>query len=246
MIGFMRALVDPLTPPDESRERAARRACLRWAAGLAAAAAALTVPVEARWGPLWSADRSISEDLHDAAVASPGLTRVNRVLTDWVWDPVTMRLLALAVIAYLLLGRARRLALWVAATSAVGLGVQAATKLATARQRPRFPDAVDSAHGWAFPSGHVMTATITFGLVVALVVLLGAGGRAVRTAVWAVAVVSAAGVAFTRVFLGVHWCTDAVAGWLLGGAVLAVCSAVCAPWRGTSWSTARARVDAGV
>lgn len=237
MISVMRALVDSLPVPDESRDRAARRACLRWAVTLGAAAAVLLVLVETGWSPLRSADQSVADHLHSSAVAHPGWTHTNRVLTDWVWDPITMRILALAVIVFLALRRAPRLALWIAATSAVGLGVQAGTKWATARARPDYPDAVDSAHGWAFPSGHVMTATITFGLLVTLFVLLGAGGgrwgAVVSTVVWAVAVVSVAGVGFTRVFLGVHWCTDVLAGWLLGGAVLAACSGLFLPWRGT-------------
>ncbi len=42
-----------------------------------------------------------------------------------------------------------------------------------------------------------------------------------RWAAGAVAGVSVVGVGFTRVYLGVHWLSDVVGGWLLGGALVA-------------------------
>lgn len=92
------------------------------------------------------------------------------------------------------------------------------------RERPQWPDPVDSAHYAAFPSGHAMTAVVSCGLLVWLLRLYGAGPVA-RGAVLAVAVVSAVGVAATRVYLGVHWLTDVVGGSLLGVAVVALSAA---------------------
>lgn len=231
----MRPVLAPLPESGEARGGGGRKRWVRGSVALGAAAAVLTVAVETGWTPLRSADRSVSDRLHGTAVGHPGWTHANRVLTDWVWDPVTMRLVVLAVIVFLVLRRAFRLALWGAVTSAAGLAVQAGVKAAAARARPRFPDAVDSANGWAYPSGHVMTATVTCGLLVVLFPLLGGGSRrrAGTAAVRGAAVVSVAGVAFTRVYLGVHWPTDAVAGGLLGGAVVAACTAMFQPWRGT-------------
>ncbi|MYR44426.1 phosphatase PAP2 family protein, partial [Streptomyces sp. SID5910] len=46
--------------------------------------------------------------------------------------------------------------------------------------------------------------------------------RALRLTALAVSVVSVAGVGVTRVWLGVHWTTDVVAGWFLGALVVAL------------------------
>ncbi|MFB6670400.1 phosphatase PAP2 family protein [Streptomyces parvus] len=193
---------------------------LRTAAAVGAASLVLLVLVALRWSPLMALDRSVAEALHRHAVAVPGLVRVNRVLTDWVWDPWTMRaLIAVAVVALWWRG-ARRLALWVAATSLLASGLQQGLKAAVDRERPQWPDPVDSAQFAAFPSGHAMTAVVSCGLVLWLLRLYGAG-PGLWGASLAVAVVSAVGVAVTRVYLGVHWLTDVVGGALLGVAVVA-------------------------
>jgi undecaprenyl-diphosphatase len=72
-----------------------------------------------------------------------------------------------------------------------------------------------TAHGLAFPSGHSAQAVALYG---ALAWLAWELGRPRRTRIWACC--AAAGIAFavglTRVYLGVHWPTDVVGGWLLG------------------------------
>ncbi|MEU0360464.1 phosphatase PAP2 family protein [Streptomyces cyaneofuscatus] len=176
--------------------------------------------VVAEWSPLTTLDRTVAESLHRHAVADPGLVHANRVLTDWFWDPWTMRaLIAVAVVALWWRG-ARLLALWVAAASLLGSLLSQGVKAAVDRERPRWPDPVDSAHFAAFPSGHAMTAVVSCGLLLWLLRLYGAGPALWAGAV-AVAVVSVIGVAVTRVYLGVHWLTDVVGGTLLGVAVVA-------------------------
>ncbi|MFH9199401.1 phosphatase PAP2 family protein [Streptomyces anulatus] len=205
-----------------SPDRSPRIAPALWTGAVVGAAAlVLLVLVAARWSPLMSLDRSVADALHRHAVDDPGLVRVSRVLTDWVWDPWTMRALIAAVVVALWWRGARPVALWLAATSLIASLLQQGLKAAVDRERPQWPDPVDSAHYAAFPSGHAMTAVVSCGLLVWLLRLYGAGPVA-RGAVLAVAVVSAVGVAATRVYLGVHWLTDVVGGSLLGVAVVAL------------------------
>ncbi|MGW8489740.1 phosphatase PAP2 family protein [Streptomyces sp. NPDC055886] len=205
-----------------SPDRSPRTAPALWTGAVTGAAALLLlVLVAAHWSPLMSLDRTVADALHRHAVGDPGLVHVNRVLTDWVWDPWTMRaLIAVAVIALWWRG-ARRLALWTAGTSLLATLLQQGLKAAVDRERPQWTDPVDSANFAAFPSGHAMTAVVSCGLLLWLLRLYGAG-PALWYAALAVAVVSAIGVAATRVYLGVHWLTDVVGGALLGVAVVAL------------------------
>ncbi|MFP1624688.1 phosphatase PAP2 family protein [Streptomyces sp. 5K101] len=209
-------------PSQEARRPAPRAtAAARTGTVCVALSAVLTVLVVLPWPPLLAFDRDVAEALHSTAVTEPALTRVNRVLTDWVWDPWTMRLLAATVTVWLWVRRERLLSVWVAAASALGAAVQQSLKAVAGRERPRWPDPVDSAQYAAFPSGHAMTAVVTCGLLLWLARRYGASGPTWAAGV-ALAVVSVAGVGFTRVYLGVHWPTDVVAGWLLGAAVVAL------------------------
>jgi undecaprenyl-diphosphatase len=182
----------------------------------------LLVLVAAEWGPLLSFDGDVARTTHRWAVDESGPTRASRILTDWVWDPVTMRLLCSVVVVWLVWRvRAWWTALWLVATVALATGLQQSLKAVVGRARPVWPDPVDSAHYAAFPSGHAMTATVVLGLLLWLLHRRGVGRVLWRTAV-TLAVVSVAGVGLTRVWLGVHWPSDVLGGWLLGATVVAL------------------------
>ncbi|MCW2872019.1 phosphatase PAP2 family protein [Actinacidiphila oryziradicis] len=209
---------------------AERRACLRATAVLGALFVLLLVLVAARWGPLMRLDARTAADLHRVAVAHPGWTHVNRVLTDWVWDPLTMRVLLALAVLWALWRRELRTALWLVVCGVAGSVLEQGVKSAVGRARPRWPDPVDSASYAAFPSGHAMTAAVVCGALLWLFLRRTGAGVWWRGAAWALAVVSVVGVGFTRVYLGVHWPSDVVGGWLFGGAVVAGSAAVCSPW----------------
>ncbi|WP_328869479.1 phosphatase PAP2 family protein [Streptomyces sp. NBC_00287] len=208
--------VDSPTRPQGQRPAA------RWAGALALCSALLLALVAVRWHPLLTLDGDIAETTHRWAVDESGLTHTFRILTDWVWDPWTMRILCAVAVLWLLWRHAAVwTALWLALTTALGAGLQQGLKAAVDRSRPVWEDPVDSAHYAAFPSGHAMTATVVCGLLLYLLHRVGVGRALWRTAV-AVAVVSVAGVGLTRVWLGVHWASDVVGGWLVGAALVAL------------------------
>ncbi|MHA6622863.1 phosphatase PAP2 family protein [Pseudonocardia sp. DLS-67] len=106
------------------------------------------------------------------------------------------------------------------------------------RPRPPADDRLVHAASESLPSGHATTAIVVIGT---LVVLAWPGrAPAVRAGLVAAASLWVGAVGLTRLYLGVHWFSDVVAGWLVGGAWLAVCVAA---W---SWWRARARVARGV
>ncbi|MCF3963576.1 phosphatase PAP2 family protein [Streptomyces fuscigenes] len=193
----------------------------RTAAVGAALFVALLALVAARWGPLLRLDRAVAVGLHPAALADPGPTAVVRVFSDVVWDPWTMRALTAAAAIVLWIRHERRLAVWVAGTTVVGAALQQVLKAAVDRARPHWAHPVDSARFAAFPSGHAMTAALACGLLLWVLRRRGTTGASWGAAL-AVAAVSVAGVGFTRLWLGVHWLSDVVAGWLLGGCLVAL------------------------
>lgn len=74
----------------------------------------------------------------------------------------------------------------------------------------------------SFPSGHSTAAAATFA---ALALLLGRGGSpTTRMMLTGLAVSIAVAVACSRVFLGVHWFSDAIAGLVLGWAWFSICA----------------------
>lgn len=206
------------SPPRPPQQRPAALPAL--VLGLCSALLLVLVGVE--WRPLLALDGDISRTTHRWAVAEPGVTQAARVLTDWIWDPWTMRVLC-AVTALVLVWRyaARWTAVWLVVTVAVATALQQGLKAAVGRARPAWPDPLDSAHFASFPSGHAMTATVVCGLLLWLGRHQGASGALWRTAL-VLAVVSVTGVGLTRVWLGVHWPTDVAGGWLVGALVVAV------------------------
>jgi membrane-associated phospholipid phosphatase len=83
------------------------------------------------------------------------------------------------------------------------------------RARPPAADWAGAAGGPAFPSGHTTAATL-FAASCAWVLATRVGAGWPRRAVWAGAAVYAAAVGWSRVWLGVHWPTDVIGGWLFG------------------------------
>jgi membrane-associated phospholipid phosphatase len=97
----------------------------------------------------------------------------------------------------------------------IGVVIVIAKRL-VGRQRPALPYAVMHVDGFSFPSGHATGA--------AAVGLLGAWMLSrwvirpwpTRVAVWAATVAMIGLIGFSRCYLGVHFVTDVLAGWLLG------------------------------
>jgi membrane-associated phospholipid phosphatase len=94
-------------------------------------------------------------------------------------------------------------------------GIRVALAFAAGRERPPEADWAFHAAGYSLPSGHTTTATVAGGLLcLGLAHCSRSAWRFVVMAVLALwAVVDGAG----RVYLGLHWSTDVIAGWLLGG-----------------------------
>ncbi len=90
--------------------------------------------------------------------------------------------------------------------------------------RPR-PDLVP--HGSyvssrSFPSGHAMLSTVTY-LTIGFLMAGTYKGSLIRAYIIAVSVLIAGMVGLSRIYLGVHWPTDVLAGWAIGGSWALLC-----------------------
>ncbi len=163
--------------------------------------------------------------------ASAGLTRWMLLVTNL---HSTLAVSCYSAIAAVYFWRTRqwRWLVTLAVCMAGGLALNVAMKLAFHRARPVFDQPLLTLTSYSFPSGHVLGSTILYGLVVVWVFAHTPkpGWRLLAIGVAAVAI---AIVAFTRLYLGVHYLTDVGAAFLEGIAWLTLClGAVAQRWRG--------------
>lgn len=141
-------------------------------------------------------------------------TRTMKTVTV-LGDTVTTTLVAVLVTIALLALRQTRAAVLVGAGSLIGYGLMVALKHLVGRQRPPAEAGLLDIDTFSMPSGHAMTATIVYGLI-AVAGYHGSSWVRAHRLVLLVAPVLAMAIGWSRVYLGVHWMTDVVAGWLLG------------------------------
>jgi undecaprenyl-diphosphatase len=107
------------------------------------------------------------------------------------------------------------------AAGLIGLTALANTllKRGVARARPDALEPLVVEHGFSFPSGHALLSATAFGIVAVLVLRsrLPGGARQLVAALLALLVLL---VGVSRIYLGVHYPSDVLAGWIAGLAVV--------------------------
>ena len=103
-----------------------------------------------------------------------------------------------------------------ALTAVLAWAVEFAIKVAVGRPRPEIVPHLTDAGGASFPSGHSFNSAVVF-IAVALAFATMSTRQSVRITIIGSAIVLSLLVAWSRVWLGVHFPSDVTAGWL-GGA----------------------------
>ncbi|BBK43260.1 phosphatase PAP2 family protein [Allostella vacuolata] len=206
-----------------------RRTCILIAICFAAAALVAVLVRGGEDGPLHRVDEGIL-----LALRNP-LDRADPVGPLWMeifFRDVTalgshavIVLVGLVVAGYLALQRERASVMLLAASLAGGAILSASLKLAFGRPRPELVAHLADIHTASFPSGHAMLSAVAYLTLAGLLARVQPQPR-LRRFVIAVGIGTTALVGISRVYLGVHWPTDVVAGWLLGAAWALTCRAI--------------------
>lgn len=130
-------------------------------------------------------------------------------------DNATLVIVVAMVSGFLMLARQRQLALLLVAASATGGLLTTALKLLFDRPRPDVVAHLASFGTASFPSGHAMNSAVIY-LTLAGLVALAVPTLRLRVYILCCAVALTSAIGLSRLYLGVHWTTDVVAGWIAG------------------------------
>jgi undecaprenyl-diphosphatase len=125
--------------------------------------------------------------------------------------------LTLASAGFLVLQRRRHLAVYLLAAVAGGTFVSTLLKLGFDRSRPHLVPHGSFVYTSSFPSGHSMLSAVTF-LTLGALLASAQTNLAIRAYLIGLATFLTVVVGISRVYLGVHWPTDVLAGWTAGAA----------------------------
>ena len=219
----------PALPPALTRGeliaalRARRRSLARFGAGLLAGALLVFgFLTEAVWNsrPIVDLDREFAELLHERSTTT--LTHLFEAISS-LGSSRTLALVALLAVL-VLVSRRRLLDALLVIVALVGAEViDSAVKAGFERERPLFADPiVRRASGFSFPSAHAGASMALYG---ALAFLLSRQltSRRARVGCFVGAALLIGAIGFSRLYLGVHYLSDVLAGFSLGLAWVTLC-----------------------
>jgi undecaprenyl-diphosphatase len=149
-----------------------------------------------------------------------------------------LSLVTLASVGYLWLQGLRRVAWFVLSAILGGLLLSLALKTGFHRPRPDLVSHGSMIYTSSFPSGHSMLSAVVYLTGGALLAVVHSARR-VRVYLIGCSVLATLLVGVSRVYLGVHWPSDVLAGWAAGAAWAAAC------WLVAHWLQERGRLERG-
>ncbi len=145
-------------------------------------------------------------------------------------------LLTLAATAYLLLRKRRRAAAFVFGAVLGGIVLSTALKAGFDRPRPDLVPHESHVYSASFPSGHSLMAAVVYLTLGALLARIHSR-RAVKLYFLSLAILLTVAIGISRVYMGVHWPTDVLAGWSVGAVWAVLC------WTAALWFQHRGMVE---
>jgi membrane-associated phospholipid phosphatase len=163
-------------------------------------------------------DERLAEWLHGRA--TDPFTDVFRAIT-WTGNFVTLLVITLVAVVVLWRRRERTDAVFVAFAFLGAQVLSNGMKLGFRRERPFFPDPLATESTFSFPSGHALVSLAVYGAIALLLArrISSHTGRALLLGGTALLVLA---IGFSRLYLGVHFLSDVLAGLAAGAAWLAL------------------------
>ena len=145
-------------------------------------------------------------------------------------------LITLGVVSFLFIMKKRDMALMMLASVATGMILSQALKWGFSRPRPDLVPALTRVYTQSFPSGHAMMSAVAY-LTLGVLCARTSIPRAAKAFLLSAAIALTSIIGISRVYLGVHWPTDVLAGWA-GGAIWAISC-----WLVLLWLQDRGKVE---
>lgn len=141
-----------------------------------------------------------------------------------------LALVTLFAVGYLLTLNKWRNALMLLVATLGGTAISEGLKMGFNRPRPDLVAHIVETTSMSFPSGHAMLSAVTY-LTLGALIARTQEKRSLRGYVLGAAILVTLLIGLSRVYLGVHWPTDVLAGWCLGAAWALIC------WVAATWLT---------
>lgn len=188
----------------------------------------LVVLVRAKSDAMLRLDNHIAESLTSFAARHPAFTSAMKTISA-IGSPTAWWVVLTPVFLWLLYRRLPRLAAFLAVTALGSSLLNTLIKATVDRARPHVADAVATAHGTSFPSGHTQSATVGCGIL--LLIFLPVVPRGRRLWLYVAAALVVAVIGFSRIALGVHYLSDVLGSVIIGTAWLLAMTAAFSAWR---------------
>ena len=154
-------------------------------------------------------------------VGPPWMEEMGRDLTA-LGGVAVLGLTTVVVAVYFLLRRDWAQGIYILVTVGGGIAISSLAKDFFGRPRPDLVPYGSIVHTASFPSGHSMMAAVAY-LTLGVLIARLQPRLMLKVYTLSVAVLLTVLVGISRVYMGVHWPTDVLAGWLAGGAWAMVC-----------------------
>jgi undecaprenyl-diphosphatase len=160
--------------------------------------------------------QKIDTSIHDWAVTerTAGATTFFTIMTI-IGGPVGLAVLLTIVAIILAIRRRWSWLIYLVVTAGGGGLLNLELKRYFARARPIAAEMLRRANGYSFPSGHAMGSAVAFGAL-AYLAFRAIKSWPAKTSVMALSYTLVASIALSRVYLGVHWISDVLAGVTVG------------------------------